>query len=623
MSLNVNLSSSAIRDAYEKVLDGAKDYLVLTYEKASNDLRVQVVENGDLDDLNEEFSDGRIQYAFARVKDPNTQLPKFALINWCGEGVPENRKGLFATHSSAVAQYLKAYHVSINARSEADVDPKLIMRRIAESSGANYSAAGKAANTHSGGPISSVGSSYKPIGTPDIKGMQKAAPKDTIAPVGTNYASKRDELQQIRSGATPTPQIPSAPRVNAPAFDSAPAPTPKPASTPSIPPTPRPEASSAPPKPAEDDRIQPVGTAYQPVSLGKPGKLNMANRFPFGQQESTSSASAPAPTPRVASGGTAGKLTWSQRQEAARKEREEEEARVKQLSSGMRTASFGTGGAGAGSAAVPKAPAAPATPATPAAPPAPAAPAAPAATAEAPEEETDEVPPPPPAPPAPPAAPAAGVEEATTQLESTHLADASGGGGGGSGGGLRGRVAWAYEAAEDNELTLVEGAIISNIEQIDEGWWSGVDEHGQEGLFPASYVELIEGDAEQQEQAPPAPPAPPAAPAAAAEPEEEDDVPPPPPPPPAPPAAPAAVAHEEEAPAPLPAPADSAGGASSRGLVCTAMYDFDASEDNELTFSEGDTIIHVDDQISDDWWSGTNKRTGAQGLFPANYVERA
>lgn len=634
MSLNVNLSSGAIRDAYEKVLDGVKDYLVLTYEKASNDLRVQVVENGDLDDLNEEFSDGRIQYAFARVKDPNTQLPKFALINWCGEGVPENRKGLFATHSSAVAQYLRAYHVSINARSEADVDPKLIMRRIAESSGANYSAAGKAANTHAGGPIGSVGTSYKPIGTPDIRGMQKTAPKDTIAPVGTNYSSKRDELQQIRSGTAPAPKLPSAPRVSAPAFDSAPAAStpaltpaaPKPpaasasrlVSTSAVPPAPSPEASSAPPKPAEDDRIQPVGTAYQPISLGKPGKLNMANRFPFGQQESESS---PAPAaPRVASGGASGKLTWSQRQEAARKEREEQEARVKQLSSGMRTASFGTGGAGTGSTAAANAPPAPAAPPAPPAPPTPPA----AAAVSAPEEAEEEAPAAPPAPPSPPAPTEADVGGAAEQLESTHLSAVSAG----SNSGLRGRVAWAYEAAEDNELTLVEGAIISHIEQIDEGWWSGVDEHGQEGLFPASYVELIEGEAEPEEEAaPPAPPAPPAA--AASETEEQDDqgIPPPPPPPPAPPvapAAPAAPALQEEAPAPPPPPpARVAAAVEDRGLVCTAMYDFDASEDNELTFAEGDTIIHVDDQISDDWWSGTNERTGAQGLFPANYVERA
>ena len=33
-------------------------------------------------DLIDEFSDGRIQFAFVKVKDPNTALPKNALIAW-------------------------------------------------------------------------------------------------------------------------------------------------------------------------------------------------------------------------------------------------------------------------------------------------------------------------------------------------------------------------------------------------------------------------------------------------------------------------------------------------------------------------------------------------------------
>ena len=53
------------------------------------------------------------------------------------------------------------------------------------------------------------------------------------------------------------------------------------------------------------------------------------------------------------------------------------------------------------------------------------------------------------------------------------------------------------------------------------------------------------------------------------------------------------------------------------------MYDFEASEENELSFVEGDRIVEVDDKLSDDWWSGVNERTGEQGLFPSNYVERS
>ena len=38
--------------------------------------------DGDIDEAAEELSGGQIMYAFIRVIDPNTQLPKYVLINW-------------------------------------------------------------------------------------------------------------------------------------------------------------------------------------------------------------------------------------------------------------------------------------------------------------------------------------------------------------------------------------------------------------------------------------------------------------------------------------------------------------------------------------------------------------
>jgi hypothetical protein len=64
-------------------------------------------------DMIEEFSDGRIQFAYVKVKDPNTGLPKNALIGWCGEGVPERTKGYFTSHVAAVSKLL---HVGFEAR---------------------------------------------------------------------------------------------------------------------------------------------------------------------------------------------------------------------------------------------------------------------------------------------------------------------------------------------------------------------------------------------------------------------------------------------------------------------------------------------------------------------------
>jgi hypothetical protein len=59
MSLHVNLSSPDIANAYQDVLNARGiDWVVLTYKKASNDLRVQSTGSG-LEDLEDEFSDGR------------------------------------------------------------------------------------------------------------------------------------------------------------------------------------------------------------------------------------------------------------------------------------------------------------------------------------------------------------------------------------------------------------------------------------------------------------------------------------------------------------------------------------------------------------------------------------
>jgi hypothetical protein len=49
-------------------------WLVLTIEPTE----------GELVDLIEDFSEGRVQFAFVKVKDPNTGLPKHVLIAWVG-----------------------------------------------------------------------------------------------------------------------------------------------------------------------------------------------------------------------------------------------------------------------------------------------------------------------------------------------------------------------------------------------------------------------------------------------------------------------------------------------------------------------------------------------------------
>lgn len=49
---------------------------------------------------------------------------------------------------------------------------------------------------------------------------------------------------------------------------------------------------------------------------------------------------------------------------------------------------------------------------------------------------------------------------------------------------------FSLSADGEDEISFDPDDIIEDIDEVDEGWWMGTC-HGQRGLFPSNYVELI------------------------------------------------------------------------------------------------------------------------------------
>ncbi|XP_026199372.1 drebrin-like b isoform X3 [Anabas testudineus] len=164
MAVNLSKNGPALTAAFKEVVDEKSNtnWVLFTYEGNSNDIRLAEKGDGGLEELVEELNSGKVMYAFCRVQDPNSGLPKYVLINWTGEGVNDARKGICANHVSSMANFLKGAHVTVNARAEEDVEPEVIMQKVAKASGANYSFHKEGSSRfQDSGPQGPVGSVYQ------------------------------------------------------------------------------------------------------------------------------------------------------------------------------------------------------------------------------------------------------------------------------------------------------------------------------------------------------------------------------------------------------------------------------------------------------------------------------
>jgi len=124
------------------------------------------------------------------------------------------------------------------------------------------------------------------------------------------------------------------------------------------------------------------------------------------------------------------------------------------------------------------------------------------------------------------------------------------------------KAIYDYAAGNPDELTIKEGDILTIESQDENGWCKGRAADGKEGLFPFSYVELLDEAATTA--------------------------------------------------------ANKANPSFTSKLKAKVIYNYDALNDDELTIRVDDVICDVDNTRTDGWWVG---KLGKRGLFPKDYVQ--
>ncbi|XP_029924198.1 drebrin isoform X1 [Myripristis murdjan] len=132
MAVNLGKNRLALLTAYQDVIDETSDtdWALYTYEGDSNDLSLAASGGGGLAEITVTFDNAMVMYGFCSLKDPSAALPRYILINWVGEDVPDARKCACASHVATIADFFQGVDVIVNASSLDDIDPSAIGQRL-------------------------------------------------------------------------------------------------------------------------------------------------------------------------------------------------------------------------------------------------------------------------------------------------------------------------------------------------------------------------------------------------------------------------------------------------------------------------------------------------------------
>jgi len=172
--------SREIEQEYQKVVRGTTDdttWLIISPNAQKE--YVPSSTGSDFSDFLQSFDDGKVEFGIARVSPPGSDVAKVILIGWCPDSAPMKPRASFASNFGTVANsVLQGYHVQVTARDEDDLDERELLTKISNAAGARYSIQAKAPTSSSSASSAPV----KKIFTPPVKKTESPAKNEVVLP---------------------------------------------------------------------------------------------------------------------------------------------------------------------------------------------------------------------------------------------------------------------------------------------------------------------------------------------------------------------------------------------------------------------------------------------------------
>lgn len=189
--------SREIEDEYLKVVKGDSDTTWLILSPNSKKQYEPEITGQGFSEFLHSFDDSKVQYGLARVSPPGSDVQKLILIGWCPDSAPLKTRSSFAQNFGLIAnQVLKTYHVQVTARDDDDLDEAELLMKLSNSAGARYSIQ----QTEKPKPTSERFGSKATISKPILKSSPSVGPSKSSA---TEPPAAGASVSVIKAAVTP------------------------------------------------------------------------------------------------------------------------------------------------------------------------------------------------------------------------------------------------------------------------------------------------------------------------------------------------------------------------------------------------------------------------------------